>query len=438
MSINNLKVIAKSDLSLSLFRTFIARGVAAIGDLLLLIVLGQLFGTAGVGTFALAQSIYIGSSLLARFGMDNSLMRYVGQDHHSNLVKHYLFLALFCSICLSSIAAIAIYYARHFFAEIFTSPLLISMLPAIALAVPAFTASFVVGGFMKGARKPATACLLENGSISLIVSLLVIFLHSIAPLNLVTVAWTLAVAAWLVLFQGIFQLCIWLKNHGTSSSKLSRLEKSNFFSSSRSFFIISLAQFLQQVLGVMIAGYLLSTDELGLFRSAERAAFIISFILIVINSVFPPRFANLYKNNKLSELNLLARKSSIIGTVLALPLCLICLLAPQWVLSFFGDGFVHAENLLRILVLAQLINVSTGSLALLLNMTGYERLMRNIVLSCSAVGALLFIFLTNFFGALGAALAMALVLVLQNLIALIYTWKKLGIWMLPTSIPFVK
>ncbi|UYG06069.1 lipopolysaccharide biosynthesis protein [Halomonas sp. M4R1S46] len=160
----------KGDLILPLARTFIARGIAALGGLLLVVVLGRLYGPAGVGVFALAQSVYLGAGILARYGMDNALMRYVGQDHASSAIKIYLRWAVSRSFSLSVLAAVAVFLLRHRFAIWFDAPMLASVLPGIALTIPAFTVAFVLGGFMKGIRRPATACLMENGSISLIAS----------------------------------------------------------------------------------------------------------------------------------------------------------------------------------------------------------------------------------------------------------------------------
>jgi len=96
-----------------------------------------------------------------------------------------------------------------------------------------------------------------------------------------------------------------------------------------------------------------------------------------------------------------------------------------------GEGFEPAAPLLQIIALAQLVNVATGSVGFLLNMTGHERYMRNIALLCSSAGLVGFLVLTPWFGAFGAALALAFVLVAQNLLAMFFVWIKLGIWTLP-------
>ncbi|MFC3283762.1 lipopolysaccharide biosynthesis protein [Litchfieldella rifensis] len=422
----------KGELVISLVRTFIARGIAALGGLLLAVVLGRLYGPAGVGVFALAQSLYMGAGILARYGMNNALMRYVGQDHQARVITIYLRWALYKAGLFSLVAGVAIFFLRGYLGRWFDAEALPGVLVGISLVIPAYTLASVLGGFMKGVRRPATACLLENGSISLVACALVLGLNALWPLvGIANAGWAFALAAWLVLVQGAWQTWCWLQSqnlHGTDDS----VTQQEFATSSRAFFVLSLAQLMQQVVSVLIAGWLLSNADLGLFKAAERTALLINFILLVINAVLPPRFAALYRQQNMIRLDALARRGVLLGLALAAPMWLLCLLVPQQVLGLFGAEFIAAENLLRIIASAQLINVATGSVGFLLNMTGHEKLMRNIVLSCNALGLSMFLVLIPPFGALGAAWALALVLVLQNLTALLFVWRKLGIWMLPT------
>lgn len=425
----------RGELALALARTFIARGIAALGGLLLGAVLGRLYGPQGVGVFALAQSVIMGVGLLTKFGMDEALMRFAGRDPTSPTVRQYLRWALTRSFLLSLVAAIGIFLLRDMIAGLFSAPELAGVLVGIALAIPAFTLAFVLAGLMKGIRRPATACLLENGSISLVASFVILFLVWWQPnAGIAQAGWAFCLAAWLVLAQGAWQVWYW---HGRVSIGGS-LEKNNsasrheFEASSRAFFVLGLAILMQTVLSVMIAGLLLDTAELGLFKAAERAALLISFVLMVINAVFPPRFSALFHQGEIAALGRLARQGALAGLLLASPLLILCLAVPQWVLSLFGTEFTQAEDLLRVIAIAQLINVAAGSVGYLLNMTGHERLMRNIALICGGIGLGLFFVLIPLLGAMGAALALAAVLVMQKLVALFFVWRMLGIWTLPT------
>ena len=50
------------------------------------------------------------------------------------------------------------------------------------------------------------------------------------------------------------------------------------------------------------------------------------------------------------------------------------------IMRFFGAGFESGAGLLVIIAVGQLINVATGSVSFLLNMTGHERDMRNVTM----------------------------------------------------------
>lgn len=424
----------KNELALSLFRTLIARGLAALGSLALLVVLGRLYGAPGVGIFALAQGFILGAGILARYGMDQALMRFVGRDNQTPQIMNYLRWACTKTLWFSTTVAIVIFACRDLFERAFNAHGLANVLVGIAIATPAFTLGFLLSGFFKGVRKPATACLLENGSVSLVTGLLVLVFHWLAPdAGFVTIGWTYALAAWLVLLKGAWQLRNWYKQQKWQLDELqSIVTHQEFATSSRAFFVMSLAGFMQTVLSIMIAGWLLSSADLGLFKTAQQTAVLISFILIVINAIFPPRFAHLFHQDNHQALERLARQGALLGILLASPLLLICLLLPHWVLGLVGSEFVQAAPLLQIIATGQLVNVATGSVSYLLNMTGHEKLMRNIALLSNVLGILFFFLLIPLFGALGAALSLTLVLMLQNLIGLVFVWHKLGIWMLPT------
>lgn len=424
-----------SDLGFALLRTFSARGVAALGALGLLFVVGRLYGPVGVGVLALAQAVMLGASLLARGGMDNALMRYVGQDHDSAHVLLYFRWALIKGLVAGVLVSAAVLLTRNWLENQFDASGLSSMLLGISLAVPGYVVAFLLSGFFKGVRMPATASLMENGSVALFAALILAGWHFLVGVEgYAAVGFAHLVAAWLVVVQGGMQVWLWYrrgKASGVLSARAQIVSYEQFCSTSRAFFAATFATFMQNVLAIMVAGWLLSTVELGLFKSSQQVGMLIAFILLVLNAIFPPRFAALYHQGKLAALSRLARQGALIGIVVAMPLLLMCLFFPVWVLGWFGEGFSEAAPLLRLIALAQLVNVATGSVGFLLNMTGHEKLMRNIALSCNFFGLLGFWLLIPPFGPIGAAVALAFILVTQNLVSLFYVWRVLGIWTLP-------
>jgi len=421
----------------ALIRTFLAKGISAFGALGLVMVIGHLYGPKGVGVYALAQSLLLGAGILARRGMDNALVRFVGRDYESPQVRNYLYWAGRRALWLSLPLALAVCLLGDYIEHFFAMPGLAEVLLGVGLAIPFYTWSFLLAGFFKAIRRPATAALQENGAISLVAGALMLllgWLHVGGSPSLAMLGWVYLVSAILIAIQGHLTTAWWFRGQisdADQTSGLSGVEIASFRDASQSFFVMSLAAFMQGVLSIIIAGKFLGSVELGLFKSAHQIAVSVAFVLMVINAIFPPRFAALYHQGNMGALGGLARRAAFLGLVMSAPFLVACLLVPEWILGLFGEGFDSAAPLLRIVALAQLVNVATGSVGFLLNMTGHERVMRNIALLCNGAGLLGFLVLTPLLGALGAAVALAFVLVSQNLIALVLVWIKLGIWTMP-------
>ncbi|WP_288368517.1 hypothetical protein [uncultured Alcanivorax sp.] len=426
----------KGETAKTLIRTFLAKGMSAFGALGLIMIVGQLYGPKGVGVYALAQSILLGAGILSRRGMDNALLRFIGRDYRSLLVRRYLYWAGVRSLFVSVPLSLAIFLLRDWFESFFEMSGLSDVLLGVALAVPFYTWSFLLAGFFKGIRKPAMASFQESGAIALVAGVLLLLLHALSktsPLDFSVLGWVYLIAAILIAAQGHLIAFFWLGRYipAGRSTEIGLEELAELRDASLSFFIMGMAGFMQSVLGIMIAAKFLSSVELGLFKSAQQVAISVLFVLMVINAIFPPRFAALYHAGNLGELSRAARSAALLGLLLSSPFLVVCLLTPELILALLGKGFESAAIFLRILAVAQLVNVATGSVGFLLNMTGHDQIMRKIALYCNGVALAGFLFLSPLLGALGATLSLAFALVAQNILAMVTVWIKLGIWTMP-------
>jgi O-antigen/teichoic acid export membrane protein len=117
--------------------------------------------------------------------------------------------------------------------------------------------------------------------------------------------------------------------------------------------------------------------------------------------------------------------------VAASPLLALFVLAPHFVMNLFGPRFAEGGPALAVLAIGQFINVVTGSVGWILIMCGYERLLRNNLAVCAAMCVGLNLLLVPRFGYLGAAVATAVTLLVQMLVAAVMVWYKLGIVTMP-------
>jgi len=121
-----------------------------------------------------------------------------------------------------------------------------------------------------------------------------------------------------------------------------------------------------------------------------------------------------------------AKKTTRLMSLVALPITAVLWIFPEWILSLFGEDFLGGAQLLRVLATGQLISVCSGSVGYLLNMTGHEKDMRNVMVVNASLSIILALILTPLFGALGSALATALAVASTNIMAIGFVKKRLG------------
>lgn len=421
----------KSEFHRAFLYTFLARMVSAVGGVLLVFVVGRFYGTNGVGIFAIAQSILVGAGIVAKFGMDGALTKYVGENHQGPAVSLYLKWALKRNFYFSLAASLVVLLISELASPYFEFAGMARVLTFVAIAVPFYSTGLILSGFQKGMRRPASASFLETGGMSLICAVFVAILNSLDTANIPkTIGLAILISSVSVCLSGVYQVREHIR-HFLDKGCTDDHKRRSFYDSSWSFFLMSASGLVQHVLSILIIGIYLDNQDLGLYRTAERLALLISFVLMVINTVLPPRFSYLYGIGDIKSLNELARKGAAMGSILSLPLLFAFIFFPAYILSLFGDGFEMGSHALRIMAIAQAINVATGSVGYLLNMTKNEKTMSAISIICNCFGLTCFFIFTPMFGLLGAAAAMSIAVISQNLVALFYVWKRLGIWILP-------
>lgn len=193
-----------------------------------------------------------------------------------------------------------------------------------------------------------------------------------------------------------------------------------------SFFVFMIMVMCIEWAGQFATARYLSPEDIAFYTTAQRASMLASFTLIAVNLIIAPKFASAFSNNNRQLVNRISLVSSRFVLVLASPLLCIMISYPEIIMGLFGKEYTSAAPLLQILAVGQFINVITGSVGYLLNMTGHERDMRNVVLFSGPLAIALAFGLTSQFGLMGAAYATAISVATQNLLAVWMVKKRLG------------
>ena len=170
-----------------------------------------------------------------------------------------------------------------------------------------------------------------------------------------------------------------------------------------------------------------SEAEVGYYGIAVKLANLTTFILIAINSMAAPKFSELYYSDKMEELFYIAQKSAKLIFYATTPILVGLIVFGKIILAIaFGKAFTLAYMPLLFLVVGQFFNSISGATGYFMNMTGNEKVFKNIMFFTAIANVFLNFQLIPKFGIVGASIAATASLVIWNSITLIFIKVKYG------------
>jgi O-antigen/teichoic acid export membrane protein len=177
----------------------------------------------------------------------------------------------------------------------------------------------------------------------------------------------------------------------------------------------------------IILGIFRPSEEVGLYDAAFKLSTLSAIVLLAINAIQAPVFSELYHKKEMGRLQQLIIKSNRLLFFTSLPLTLVLCFFPFSILGFLGEAFKGAWLALIILSIGNFVNSITGSIGILLQMSGHQKQYNNII-TTTAIGSIVLNFvLIPKYGLLGAAITSSSAKIIQNLLSVAYAKKNLGI-----------
>jgi O-antigen/teichoic acid export membrane protein len=171
-----------------------------------------------------------------------------------------------------------------------------------------------------------------------------------------------------------------------------------------------------------------SLESVAIFDVATRGASLVAFTLDALNTAIAPYISTEFEKNNLKSLQNIVTKTSRIIFVFSLPVVIAFIFGGDYIINFlFGNEYQNAYLPLVILCLGQLINAATGSVGLVLSMTGRQSYYTKIVVYMTILNTILCIPAVMWLDVLGASILTALLIVVQNLILVNFVLKKINI-----------
>ena len=184
---------------------------------------------------------------------------------------------------------------------------------------------------------------------------------------------------------------------------------------------------LLRQIGVIMLGIYRPEAEVGYYSVAVKLSSLTVFVLQAINSMVAPNFSELFHTGKTSELFLVAKKSARLIFWTTTPiLVFLLLLGKPLIIVMYGHDFAIAYGVMVIMVAGQFINGICGATGGFMNMTGHQKVLRNIIAAAAVLCIIMNLLLIPFFGMTGAAVSATLGILSWNFSVLFYMKKKFG------------
>ena len=400
------------------------------------LIISRRFGAEGIGLYNLSVRTVSLMALVSTFGIGTSILRYAGQFNKKEtegklklLYRHSVQLVLPFSVVLGML----LFLSADLIANgLFHNIKYIEPLRILSITIPFMTMLNISVEFIRGLKSIKISESLRTVTrpvinIILLISVGLFIHHYLLP------ALTIAIA--LVLTAIISISYIYSRLHSIPNSSQISFSKNELLKTSFPMMIISIFGFLQVNISIYFLEAYTSTDQVGIFSVSLRLASLIRLVLIAVNTISGPKFSELYWANKHSELQRVIFFSTKLIFIFSSIIAIVIILLANTALNLFGEAFAEGKVVLIILCIGAIVNSFTGSVALLLNMTGFQKSLRNVVLLIFPISILLSITFIPMYGIVGAAIVNTIVVSLVNIVCAIMVYKKLSL--LTLYIPFL-
>lgn len=158
-----------------------------------------------------------------------------------------------------------------------------------------------------------------------------------------------------------------------------------------------------------------STREVGAFRVAWQIVTLIAVVMTTVESIVSSQFAGDFRVGDHKGAWRRHGRATLLLLAIAGPPVLACLFYAENILGLFGPAFVSAAGALRVMAVAQCVNIATGPIGGITIMSGRERTSLVLSLMGLVVAASTGLVLVPRIGLLGGAYAYAITIAFRNI-----------------------
>ena len=424
--IQNLKSIVSKDLDLQeLLKgsalTFGFKILGLISGFLTTFITVKIYGAAALGVVAIVFAVLHFGNILSRFGIDTAALKFIASKTG---IKEVYQKSLFLIFTFSIIVAGALFLSANIIAsEIFNKPFIAPYLKWSSLTIPFLSSMFLHKESLRAMKRISAFAFFNTSSINIFSLILLVALQFYSTEIYIPVVALIAA----IIISALLSFLIWNNTKVSDPSQSATISYRAILSTGSSLFIGGLALYFSNWTAIFILGIYKSAAETGIFETAFKIAAVSSLALMAVNGISAPKFAEAYSAGNLPSLQKQVSQSTKLIFYFTIPVVLLIFIFPDFLLQLFDPSFTVAALALQILAFGFLINAMAGSVGVLLQMAGQQKLYMYSTLFAGIINLFLSLILIPENGITGAAIAGTASLILWNLIAIYFVYKKLKI-----------
>lgn len=364
---------------------FVLRAVGAGLAFALNVVIARLLGAEGAGLYFLALSVVMITAVVAKLGLDNTLLRFIAAGAAKNdwgQVKGVFRLGMRLGGSASLGLSLTVLFAAPWLASnLFNEPELTGPLRWMSFGIAGFATMTLLAESLKGLKRIRDSMLVSGVlypmvALALIWPLVTLMGPAGAVLGYVLGTGAAAFIGWL----------FWQRAIAPQTAPAAPFDRTTLWASSRPLWTMSIInRAVLPWVPLVLLGFWGTAEDVGIFGAATRVAMLVTFFLTAVNTVIAPKFAELHAKDEIQAIGRLARRFTLLITLAASPFFLLLIFAGDWVMAMFGSEFTRGGTALAILAVGQAVNTMTGSVGYLLMMSGHQRDVRNSALFATVV-----------------------------------------------------
>jgi O-antigen/teichoic acid export membrane protein len=411
--------------------TFLLKVAGMMLGYLVMLYISRKFGAKGAGLYTLVTNLLNVIAVIAGVGLHVAVLRYVGQvKNNVKLMRKlykYILQIVFPTTVL--IGLLLYFLAEKIAVDFLENEMYLSAFKIGAFVLPFFTINLIQIEYIRGLKKLKISEYLRSINRPLVIICMLILISS----SYGAMAAIYAFIGSIILSFLISSIYIYRKlyyNHDRTESAVlpsSSFSRVDLIKTGFPMMLTSMSTFIIGSAGSIFLERFGETDQVGIFNICLRLAQFVSFVLVVVNTITGPKFAELYWGNEMLDLQKLIRQSSKLIFLISAGVSFLLVLFSNHILGFFGSEFTIGKSTFILLILGQLVNASTGCVGIFLNMSGNQKVLRNIMALTALFSVLGYFILVPIYGMEGAAFISMLGSIIVNIFSVLYTKYKLGV-----------